>query len=96
MPFNLSAKIVDVLLEKLASDDAFREQFQRDPRSALASIGHGPAADSAVKEGIWACCATTALASKQEIAASRDKLRSQLMSAQASYHPITLEASASR
>lgn len=92
MPFNLDEKTVDVLLEKLSNDDDFREQFHRSPRDALAAIGHAPAADRSVDAGIWACCVTTQLATKEDIRRSRAALRNQLLSAQASLHPITLEA----
>jgi putative modified peptide len=92
MPFNLDERIVDALLDKLSSDDGFRVEFQRDPRAALAAIGHAPAADASVASGIWACCVTKELASKEGIRASRIALRNQLLSAQASLHPITLEA----
>jgi putative modified peptide len=91
MPFNLSEKTVDALLDKLATDDDFRDLFHRDPRSALAAVGHAPASDSSTKEGIWACCVTKQLASKESIRASRGELRRQLLSEKASYNPIQLE-----
>jgi putative modified peptide len=94
MSFKLSEGLVDQLLDKLGSDDAFRSQFQSDPRAAMASLGFAPAADSKVgaREGLWACCSVSALASKEQIRGSRQALRSQLLSAQASLNPIHLEA----
>jgi putative modified peptide len=96
MAFKASAETIDALLDKLGSDDKFRELFQSNPRAALAAVGHAEARDGGPSEGLWRCVAVKELASKEQIQASRDKLRSQLLSAQASYHPITLEAAASR
>ena len=93
MPFKLSEDIVDSLLEKLGSDDAFREQFQSSPRAALASLGHQAAASAKDGEaGVWACMATASLASKEAIKASHVALRLQLLSTQAAYHPISLQS----
>jgi putative modified peptide len=93
MPFKLSEETVDALLDKLGTDDAFRKQFQANPREALASVGHKAAATAKEGEaGIWACCTTTQLASKEAIQASRDALRQQLLSAQATYNPVSLQS----
>ena len=75
----------------LWADDDFRALFQKDPRQALAEVGHAPAADASVKEGIWTCMSVSNLADKKAIAASRDTLRKQLATAQAGAQPITLE-----
>ena len=93
MPFKLSEDTVDSLLDKLSSDDTFREQFQKDPRSALAAVGHEPSADASVAEGAWMCMGVSQLASKEAIKASRDNLRTQLLSTKAAYMPIHMEAS---
>ena len=94
MPFKLSEDIVDSLLEKLGSDDAFREQFQSSPRAALASLGHQAAASAKDGEaGVWACMATASLASKTSINDSRVALRQQLLTSMASFSPIHLQAS---
>jgi putative modified peptide len=87
----LSEEVADRLLDRLATDDDFRATFQTDPRAALAAVGHAPAADSRVASGAWSCLSVSSLASKEAIAASRDTIRRQLMQAQASAHPITLE-----
>jgi putative modified peptide len=87
----LSDETADRLLDKLSTDDAFREQFQNDPRAALAAVGHAEAADAGVKEGAWSCMAVQQLASKEAIKASRDVMRKQLTQAKAGAHPITLE-----
>jgi putative modified peptide len=92
--FKPSAETIEALLDKLGSDDTFRDLFQRDPRAALASVGHAEAKEGGPAEGLWACCATQQLASKEQIRASRQKLRAQLLAEKASYHPITLESSA--
>ena len=91
MPFKLSEDTVDSLLDKLSSDDTFREQFQKDPRSALAAVGHEPSADASVAEGAWMCMGVSQLASKEAIKASRDALRKQMLSAKAGYNPVSLE-----
>lgn len=93
MPSELSEKIVDSLLDKLSSDDSFREQFQKDPRQALASLGHAPAGDASVRSGAWACMQVKQLAGKEAIRASRDEIRKQMLTAQAAAIPISLEAS---
>ena len=91
MPFNLSEKTVDALLDKLGNDDGFRTQFQANPRQALASLGHAPAADKSVGDGAWACMSVKQLASKEAIQASRAALRQQLLTTQAAQHPVNLE-----
>jgi putative modified peptide len=91
MPFKLSEDTVDTLLDKLSSDDDFRATFSKDPRAALASVGHKPSADTSVAEGAWMCMGVSQLASKEAIKASRDALRQQLLSAKAGYNPISLE-----
>ena len=91
MPFSLSETTVDALLDKLSSDDKFRDLFQKDPRQALAAVGHTPAADKSVSEGAWLCLDVGQLASKEAIKASRDVLRKQLASSKVSHQPIALE-----
>jgi putative modified peptide len=95
MAFKASAETIDALLDKLSTDDQFRALFQRNPRAAFASVGHAEAREGGATEGLWACCQTKELASKEQIRAARDQLRTQLLSEQASYHPITLEAKSS-
>jgi len=79
------------LLDKLSSDDAFRATFAKDPRVALAQVGHAPAMDASRTEGIWDCWLIGQLASKEVIRASRDQLLRQVTSAKAGAQPITLE-----
>lgn len=92
MPFKLSEKTVDTLLDKLSSDDDFRAQFQANPREALAAIGHQPAAKAKdADSGLWSCLQTTQLASKDAIKSSREVLRKQLLASQGAYTPVNLE-----
>lgn len=92
MPFKLSEATVDTLLDKLSSDDAFRKQFEANPRKALAAIGHRAAEIARDGDsGMWACLACKELASKETIAASRDVLREHLLAAQPSAFTISLE-----
>src|SRR5690606_31268029 len=69
----MAPAVIDELLDRLSSDDAFRALFASDPRAALATIGY--AADAADP---LLCAQTTVLASKAEIAAARDALRAHL------------------
>ncbi len=63
----------DRLLEKLSCDDEFRALFSDDWRAALAQVGYS----SAYSESVL-CAATSTLASKVEIAESREALRAHL------------------
>lgn len=92
MPFKLTPKVVDALLDKLSSDDGFRDRFQADPRAALAEVGDESAkAAPQGARGAWSCLTVAKLASKDQIKASRDVLRHQL-SAEGMYTPFRLEA----
>ena len=71
--------VVDELLDRLSSDDGFRDLFATDPRAALAQIGHVVPADDPLL-----CAQTTVLASKEEIAAARKALRTHLVDSCAS------------
>ena len=66
----LTTEQANTLLDKLSSDDTFREQFQKDPAAALKSIG----ADQAAAE----CMSVKQLASKEAITNARDALHAQL------------------
>ncbi|KAF1699145.1 putative modified peptide [Pseudoxanthomonas jiangsuensis] len=72
----MDAAVVDELLDRLSSDDGFRDLFATDPRAALAQIGHVVPADDPLL-----CAQTTVLASKEELAAAREALREHLTSA---------------
>lgn len=81
MAARFSPEVVDALLDKLSTDDAFRDLFQKDPREALRQVGHETPAKSVGVAGAdpVMCCQSEKLASKQEIKASRDQLRQKLM-----------------
>ena len=89
MPYNFSEEFVDRLLDKLGSDDAFRDQFQADPRAAVASLGHRPAPGDAAD---LMCLKCARLAGKEDIQKARDGLRKELLSSTAAQMPISLEA----
>lgn len=83
----LHKKVVDKLLDKLSSDNAYRELFKRDPKAALVQAGWEPTTDpadaaeeqTAVSAG--GCLSMTAgadLASMQEISDARDTIAADL------------------
>ncbi len=78
----LDPVLADILLEKLSTDDAFRERFQENPGNALASLGVAEAQaliDHAPKPGdLFYCMTTHSLASKEEIAFAREQLAKHL------------------
>jgi putative modified peptide len=65
--------LVDKLLDKLGTDDAFRSGFTKDPKAALQSLG-------ASRDFVCgACMSPKQLASKEQIQQARAKYRSALM-----------------
>lgn len=73
-----SREVLIRLLDALSQDDAFREQFERDPRAALRTLGHEtPAADRGA-EGRDPVLAFRqlrgGLAGKEQIAARRERI----------------------
>ena len=74
MSTNLSLDVANQLLDKLSSDDDFRQQFVSDPEAALRSLGPRAASFAAAS----ACMKVDALASKDAIAASRKALTKML------------------
>lgn len=75
------APIVDALLDKLSSDDAFRAQFQADPRAALKQLGYETPADKVgvAGEDPVMCCQVKQLAPKQQIAQTREAMRERFL-----------------
>jgi putative modified peptide len=90
MPFKLSEQTVDTLLNKLSSDDDFRELFQKDPREALNAAGHIDTAGNTISDEELAGMQSQTLASKNDITASRNVLRKQLLTEQACLTPVHL------
>jgi putative modified peptide len=81
MAKNFTREFADKLLDKLSSDDAFRAHFKKDPRAALKELGYETPAEDLGVEGsdpVMCCDGNLALASKQDIAAARQKLQTQL------------------
>lgn len=81
----IDPEIVDILLEKLSTDDDFRATFQADPVRALAGLGVTEAAAMVGRTpqpgDNFYCMTTNTLASKEEIAATRAKLQQHLAAA---------------
>ena len=74
--------VSEKLLDKLSSDDAFRDLFLKDPREALRQVGHETPVEKVGIAGQDAvlCCTVTKLASKEEIRATRKELSTRLQS----------------
>jgi putative modified peptide len=81
----MPANVVATLLDKLGSDDAFRDLFTKNPAAALKQVG------APEPEACAACMTVTNLASKDAIKASRQALTSQL-TATLGQTPVTLNA----
>jgi putative modified peptide len=81
MAARFSPQVVDTLLDKLSSDDGFRSLFQKNPREALRQIGHETPEKSVGVAGSdpVMCCQSIALASKEQIKASRAHLAQKMM-----------------
>ena len=83
-PNSFSPDVADKLLDKLSSDDDFRQLFQTNPREALRQCGHEtPDNLRDIKHQDPVLCLYSlpvGLASKDEIRTSRDKMRSFLTS----------------
>lgn len=77
--------VVDKLLHGLSHDDEFRAAFEKDPRAALSSIGHDTPAKHVGVEGkdpvLPFMHLKGGLASKEKIAADKDRLASAYRSA---------------
>lgn len=78
-----STEVVDLLLEKLSTDDDFRELFQSDPRAALQQIGHEtPERNRGLRgtDPVMCMVLDNRLASKEVIRAGRAKMKAALTS----------------
>lgn len=82
----LNSMVVDQLLTLLSTDDAYRERFAQDPVSALSELGYYVPQDL-----LPTCMATHQLASKEQIAEAREKLKSLLMSVNAYFVPHCMD-----
>lgn len=92
----LDAQIAEKLLDRLGSDDGFREQFQANPLAALQAIGYQgtssglKAAQSGLAEP-FSACAVNQLAAKEDILAAKERLITTLTQGLA-YNTPTFEA----
>lgn len=87
-PFD--TRTASALLDKLSTDDAFRDSFASDPVAALAELGYSggtsgmtgapQAGMAAGDEDAFACMRVSSLASKEEFASARDELMAHLTS----------------
>lgn len=74
----LDTQTADKLLELLSTDDDFRELFVKDRQAALKNVGYPEYTNATVQ-----CTSVEQMASKEEIAAARDELKSHLTSSAA-------------
>jgi putative modified peptide len=65
--------VADRLLDLLSTDDGYRALFQRDPRAALAQVGHVLSSDEVCFFGIT-------LASKERLLEARSGIKGMLLS----------------
>jgi putative modified peptide len=86
----LEAHVAHRLLDLLGSDDAFRRLFRKDPKAALAAVGHDASIELDASPA-WACMRVERLASKAQIAAAREALLAALTGG-LGYLPIQLDA----
>lgn len=75
MANTLTGNVVATLLDKLGSDDTFRDLFQKNPAAALQQAG----ASKADAESCAACLSVSKLPDKATIKASGQALTTQLM-----------------
>ena len=83
MANNFSREVADTLLDKLSSDDKFRELFERNPHAALHQIGHDTPRNLvgiAGSDPVMCLTSSKGLASKEDIRAARSELMEQLTS----------------
>jgi putative modified peptide len=69
----LPAQVVDQLLDLLATDDSFRELFERNPEAAFERLGYPPT------PGQLECCKPNTLASKEVIEQFREEMRNSMI-----------------
>jgi putative modified peptide len=82
----LPAKVVDQLLDKLSSDDAFRTLFASDPKAAFESLGFSPT------PGQMACCPAVRLADKEVIKATQAEMRENMILGRLLHRPNNWDA----
>ena len=78
MTSKFSVEVADKLLEKLSTDDDFRDLFEKNPRAALKQLGHDtPPGDRGAKDRDPVAALEHlrgGLASKETIAAGRETM----------------------
>lgn len=83
MTNKFSPEVADKLLDRLSTDDDFRELFQNDPSAALKQVGHeAPEKMRGVRGSDPAMCTNlnNGLASKEAIRAGRESMKAALTS----------------
>lgn len=93
MAKNFSREFADKLLDKLSTDDNFRDHFKRDMRSALRTLGHETTKGEEGERGVdpITCLSRSSsgeLASKEDIKAARSLLAERLSSSPFHYDVV--------
>ena len=81
----IPAVVVDQLLEKLSTDDSFRDLYARNPEAAFERLGYPP-----TKEQL-ACCTAGKLASKEVIAVAKKEMRDYFIAGLQALRPHKLD-----
>lgn len=77
-PAPLDPSVTKNLLDKLSTDDDFRQLFQQDAHAALAQVGYAPEAGAGSAGDCMQLKASDSIASKAKIQRDRAKLESAL------------------
>ncbi len=87
---SLDAKVVDKLLDLLGTDNEFRRQFKKDPKSALQKVGFKAGTPEELA-AVASCCQIARIAPKADVVRARTQLREMFL-AGLGQHPIQLDA----
>lgn len=82
----LPAQVVDQLLDLLATDDSFRELFERNPEAAFERLGYPPTPEQ------LKCCKPNKLAAKDVIGDSATEMRKLFLLGSLSFIPNKWDA----
>lgn len=76
----LELSVARSLVQRLATDDAFRDLFVTDTEAAILEAGHVPQDPAELTQFVTDCCADITLADKDVIAQAEDQIVAMLTS----------------